>query len=67
MRRARTAVPLVAVALVVLAAVGLLGFSESLNPVDVLLRRGPLVPMPDVVGRTRPRAAPALALPRTNR
>ena len=57
MRRARTVVPLVAVALVVLAAVGLLGFSESLNPVDVLLRRGPLVPMPDVVGRTRPRAA----------
>ena len=57
MRRARTVVPLVAVSLVVLAVVGLLGFSESLNPVDVLLGRGPLVPMPDVVGRTRPRAA----------
>lgn len=57
MRGARTAVPLVAVALVVLTVVGLLGFSESLNPVDVLLGRGPLVPVPDVVGRTRPRAA----------
>jgi serine/threonine-protein kinase len=56
-RRARTVVPLVAVSLVILAVVGLLGFSESLNPVDVLLRRGPLIPMPDVVGRTRPRAA----------
>ncbi|MFM7063189.1 MAG: PASTA domain-containing protein [Actinomycetes bacterium] len=56
MRRARTVVPLVAVALAVLSVVGLLGFSESLNPVDVLLGRGPLVAVPDVVGRTRPRA-----------
>jgi len=55
-RRARTAAPLLAVALVVVLAVGLLGFSESLNPVDVLLRRGPLVAVPDVVGSTRPRA-----------
>jgi serine/threonine-protein kinase len=60
-RRARTVVPLVAVALFVLTAVGLLGFSESLNPVDVLLGRGPQVAMPDVVGRTRPRAAADLA------
>jgi serine/threonine-protein kinase len=56
MSRVRGAVP-VAVALVLaLLAVGLLGFSSTLNPVDALLRRGAVVSVPDVVEAARPRA-----------
>lgn len=56
MVRARAALPFLAALAVVVVAVGLLGYSASLNPIDVLLRRGPMVSVPDVVGRTRPRA-----------
>ena len=45
------------VALVVaLAAVGLLGFSSTLNPIDALLGRGAIVTVPDVIDDARPRA-----------
>ena len=56
MARARAAAPLLVAALVVVGAVGLLGYSASLNPIDALLGRGPMVRVPDVTGRTRPRA-----------
>jgi serine/threonine-protein kinase len=39
-----------------LSAVGLLGFSSTLNPVDALLGRGPVVTVPDVVSAPQPRA-----------
>jgi|GEM_PF-965875 len=56
MRRARNAVPFIGAVIVVLGAIGLLGFSRSLNPIDAILGRGPMVEVPDVTGRTRPRA-----------
>jgi len=47
----------VAVALIVaLGSVGLLGFSNTLNPVDALLGRGAMVSVPDLAGAPRPRA-----------
>lgn len=60
MRRARGAAPL-AVALAALAVVAVfLGFADTLNPIDALLGRGALRPVPDVVKRPRPGAEAAL-------
>lgn len=39
-----------------LGAVALLGFSDTLNPIDALLGRGAIVAVPDVVDSARPRA-----------
>ena len=56
MGRVRGAVA-VSVALVLgLAAVGLLGFSSTLNPIDAILGRGAIVDVPDVVDDPQPRA-----------
>jgi beta-lactam-binding protein with PASTA domain len=54
--RVRGAVPLTVALVLALLAIGLLGFSSTLNPVDALLGRGPIVTVPDVVEAPRPRA-----------
>ncbi len=56
MARVRGAVPLVVALVLALLAIGLLGFSSTLNPVDALLGRGAIVSVPDVVAAPRPRA-----------
>lgn len=56
MVRVRGAVPVVVALVLALLAIGLLGFSSTLNPVDALLGRGAVVSVPDVVGAPRPRA-----------
>lgn len=57
MTRVRGAAPMVVAFVLALLAIGLLGFSSTLNPVDALLLRGAMVAVPDVVGEPRPRAA----------
>lgn len=52
----RGAVPVAVVLMLSLGAVGLLGFSRSLNPIDAVLGRGAIVSVPDVVESARPRA-----------
>lgn len=56
MARVRGVVPFSVALVVALLAIGLLGFSSTLNPVDALLGRGAIVTVPDVVGTPRPRA-----------
>lgn len=56
MARVRGLVPFTVALVVALLAVGLLGFSSTLNPVDALLGRGAVVTVPDVVGAPQPRA-----------
>lgn len=56
MARVRGVVPLATALVLALLAIGLLGFSSTLNPVDALLGRGAVVPVPDVVDTPRPRA-----------
>lgn len=56
MGRVRGAVPLAVAFALVLGAVGLLGYSRTLNPIDALLGRGALVALPDLTGDPRPRA-----------
>jgi beta-lactam-binding protein with PASTA domain len=54
--RVRGTLPLVGSFLVASAAVALLAYSSTLNPVDALLGRGAMVSVPDVEGRALPRA-----------
>ncbi len=54
--RVRGAVPVAVVLALSLGAVALLGFSDTLNPIDALLGRGAIVTVPDVVDSARPRA-----------
>lgn len=54
--RVRGAVPVAVVLVLSLGAVALLGFSDTLNPIDALLGRGAIVTVPDVVDSARPRA-----------
>lgn len=56
MGRVRGAVPLTVALVLALLAISLLGFSDTLNPIDALLGRGPVVTVPDVVAEPRPRA-----------
>lgn len=56
MARVRGVVPFSVALVVALLAIGLLGFSSTLNPVDALLGRGAIVTVPDVVGAPQPRA-----------
>ena len=56
MSRVRGTLPLVGSFLVVTAAVALLAYSSTLNPIDALLGRGAVVSVPDVEGRALPRA-----------
>ena len=52
----RGVVPLATALVLALLAIGLLGFSSTLDPVDALLGRGAVVTVPDVVDTPRPRA-----------
>ncbi len=61
MARVRGAVPLTVTLVLALLAIGLLGFSSTLNPVDALLGRGAMVSVPDVVEAPRPRAEADIA------
>src|SRR5689334_6974097 len=56
MLKVRGLVPLVAALLVVVSAIGLFGFSATLNPIDALLGRGRMVTVPDFTGRALPGA-----------
>lgn len=56
MPSARGAVALGITLAVFLGGVGLLGFSDTVHPIDALLGRGPMVTMPDLLGDARPRA-----------
>lgn len=56
MRWARGTAPLVVAFGVAGAAVALLAFSSTLNPIDALRGRGAIVTVPDLEGRTQPRA-----------
>lgn len=56
MPRVRGTLPLVGSFLVATAAVALLAWSSTLNPIDALLGRGAVVSVPEVEGRALPRA-----------
>ena len=56
MDRVKGAVPLTVALLGAGVVVALLGFSSTLNPLDVLLGRGAIVTVPDLVGRPQPGA-----------
>lgn len=56
MVRVRGLVPLVVSLLLALGAVTLFGFSPTLNPIDAVLGRPPMVTVPDVIGDAQPRA-----------
>ncbi len=58
--RVRGAVPVVVVLVLALGVVALLGFSDTLNPIDALLGRGAIVTVPNVVESARPRAVAEL-------
>lgn len=60
MDRVKGAAPLAVVLVGAGLVVGLLGFSSTLNPLDVLLGRGAIVTVPDLIGRPQPGAEAAL-------
>src|SRR5689334_17437303 len=56
MLKVRGLVPLTVALLVIAGAIGLFGFSSTLNPIDALLGRGRVVTVPDFTGRALPGA-----------
>jgi eukaryotic-like serine/threonine-protein kinase len=56
MARVRGAAPIVVGLVAAGLLVGLLGFSSTLNPIDVVLGRGAIVTVPDLEGRPQPGA-----------
>lgn len=56
MLKVRGLVPLTVALLVIAGAIGLFGFSSTLNPIDALMGRGRIVTVPDFTGRALPGA-----------